>query len=92
MKTTIKGVEMELDGKTIILPIEDARRLMDELEGLFGERNFPAQPIIIPVIVERDRWPWFPYTYPMISYEEKGTGVFPQIQQPYTTCCALGNN
>ena len=92
MKITIKGVELELDGKIIILPIEDAHKLMGDLKRLFGERNLPAQPIIVPVIVERDRWPWSPYTYPMVTYEEKGTGVYPQIQQPFTTCLASGCN
>lgn len=92
MKATIKGVEMDLDGKMIVLPIEDARKLMEELEGLFGD-HIPSQPVVMPIIVERVpwySWPWQPGVYPVITCEDKGTGS-PQIQQPFTVCSAIGN-
>lgn len=56
------------DGTEHVLPIDDARKLYRQLDELFGDN---ASVIVnpSPVIIERDRWPWWyesqtPYDIP----------------------------
>lgn len=53
--TTIK-LETK-DGKAVELSLAEAKDLHDQLHELFGEKYVPS----IPIVIERERYPWRPY-------------------------------
>ena len=81
MKVAIKGIEIEIDGRTVILTIEDAKQLQRELSDLLGDKAVPV-PSYVPV-------PYYPepfiYPPPLITFAPTGTGS-PMPPLPVTTC------
>ena len=53
--TTIK-LETK-DGKEVELSLAEAKDLHDQLHELFGTKYVPS----VPIVIERDRYPWLPY-------------------------------
>lgn len=81
MNITVKGVEIELDGKVVVIPIEAARKLQQELNDLLG-RDLTPCPVPYPVPYwPSPSWP----CYPQITFQSPTTGQ-PLPKQPITTC------
>jgi hypothetical protein len=75
-KLKLTKIELETkDGKKVELSIEEAKELHDQLHELFGSKFIPS----VPIIIERDRYPW-PYTPRWVESPNTGT-PYPALPQ-----------
>ena len=81
-KLKLKTIKLETaDGKTVELSLAEAKDLHDQLHELFGTKYVPS----VPVVIERDRYPW-PYTPRWIESK-------PRLPtEPWAVYCAAKHN
>jgi len=61
-KLKLTKIELETkDGKKVELSLDEAKELHDQLHELFGAKFVPS----VPIIIERDRYPW-PFVTPYV--------------------------
>jgi len=86
-KLKLTKIELETrDGKKVELSLDEAKELHDQLHELFGSKFIPS----VPIIIERDRYPWR-FGTPQVPrwVEAPNTGTpYPQLPQILcgTTC------
>ena len=78
MKVTIKGIEIEINGELVVLTIEDAKQLQQELTALLGEKTTPV-PHYVPVPCYPEPSIYYP---PLITVCSR----IPTPPLPVTTC------
>ncbi len=85
MKVELKGIDIAMGDKTVKLTIAEAQELRKQLNELFNEKitYVPS----VPVIIEREVWPWWrrypDYTQPYYI----GTGPITNQDAVVTYCC-----
>lgn len=79
MKGIIKGVELEINGQPILLPIEEAKKLQRELSDLLGDKTV-LHYVPVPCYIEPPI-----YHPPLITFASTGTGA-PISSLPITIC------
>ena len=58
MKVSVVAINLKTEKGTVVLTIDEARKLYEDLKLLFGEKTVYVPG---PVVVERERYPWYPY-------------------------------
>jgi len=91
-KIKVTNIELTIDDDVIKLSIDQARELLSELSKLFTDKNddmldalrrLADRPVSRPIIIERERYPYYRPYNPIWIREEPTTDPYPII----TWCC-----